>query len=88
MRKVDIEITTFKDYSIGAKHYYVDIREENTEDERGQRFSCSDFKYLPHAKKWAEMIVSEYFPERSHEVTWEEGTDDLENYKLATPGRF
>ncbi len=103
LRRVSVDYTTFAGLSPGAKHWYVDIREEDdavwNEDRQswvtpsdrrgliGNRFSNSDFKALAHARKWAEMIVEENFSE-THEVTWEEDTGNLERYKLPEPGRY
>lgn len=84
--KVEIEISTYKDMVPGAKHYWVSIREIKRGE--GMGFDNSDFKYKPHAKKWGEMILSEYFDPRVHEFVWEDITEDLEDYILKTPGRY
>ena len=86
--KVTVKITTFKGFSIGAKHYYVEIREEDHGDFKGKRFDNFDFEYKPHAKKWADMIISECFSTRSHVVLWTDETKTPEDYKLDTPGRY
>ena len=86
--RVIVTFMTWKGMSIGAKHYHVSIREDNTSKEDGLRFDSSDFKYKPHAKKWAEMIISENFDQRGHDIEWQDLTEDPEDYELRPPGRY
>ena len=101
-RKVKVDVTTFKGLSIGAKHYYVEVQEEDDaawneerqtwvtssarKDLKGQRFTNGDFMRKQHAIRWANMIVSENFS--SHKIEWEDDEEEVEKYKLRTPGRY
>ena len=65
------------------------VTSTSREDLRGLKFSNGDFAARAHAKKWAEMIVEENFSPQTHEIVWEEDEDDnMEAYRLSTPGRF